>query len=442
MKERILLGVGASVLGFAVFAVALHVHFPSDAVVERAQWEVQNGSDGAYALEASGAQWWMPGGVTLSDATLLSVDDKRRSRGPDEGQAASRLFRADSASARLALLPLLTGTRIIQFAAEVYGGELTGEFGESATHRLITLQTDGLDLARIPIEGEDWTIDATGKLRIDADLALATEKGKKAPDSEGSVLIEIDDFVIENSTMMGMDLVSAEFQEAVLELQMKGKKAEVQRGRFESELIDLTLDGYVNMAASDPDRWRLRLELTFNLGESLDTMASMLPMLKKSRGEDGTYHMLCSGTWGNPRCAEDRSKVRGQRPKPNRARTELGAPDDRGDRKRSSRRDRRSKDADERREERRKRLEERRARLREDRPPEPPDDQFEDGPDIELDRDFDRGPPGRPLPFDRDDEDGPRLPPEFEDEFPPPDQGYDDRMEQGEELPDIGYIDE
>ena len=50
------------------------------------------------------------------------------------------------------------------------------------------------------------------------------------------------------------------------------------------------------MSSSNPDRWRLRIELMFTLGESLDTMASMLPSLKRARGEDGTYHMLCTGT--------------------------------------------------------------------------------------------------------------------------------------------------
>jgi type II secretion system protein N len=441
MKEQILLGVGSSLFGMAVFTVAMHIHFPSDAIVERARWEVQNGSDGAYALEASGARWWMPGGVTLSDATLLSVDQKRRSRDAEDGTTASPLFRADSASIRLALLPLLQGTRIVQYAAEVYGGEISGQFGESATHRLITIQTDGLDLARIPIEGEDWSVDATGMLRIEADLAIATEKGKKAPDSDGSILIEIDDFVVKNSTMMGMDLVAAEFQEAVLELSMKGKKAEVERGRFESDLIDLTLDGYMNMASSDPDRWRLRLELTFTLGESLDTMASMLPNLKRARGEDGTYHMMCTGTVSNPVCREDRSKVRGQNPRSKRAEGGFGvaSPDD-GDSKRT-RRDRRSKDADSRREDRRQRLEERRARLREDRPVPRPDERFEDGPDIEIDREFD-GPRGRPLPFDGEEDDGRPPPPEFEDDFPPPDQDFDDQMDPGEDLPEIGYIDE
>ena len=349
--SRLMLGVASSLLGLVVFVVAMHVHFPSAAIVERARWEVQTGSDGAYAFDASGASWWMPGGVTFADATLLSIDKKRRTApGEDAGSAGSPLFRADSVSARLALLPLLGGTQIVQYAAEVYGGELTGEFGESDTHRLITIQTDGLDLTRIPIEGDDWSIDARGLLRIDADLALATERGKGAPDSEGSIRVEIDDFVIENSTMMGMDLVAAEFSEAVLELEMKGKKAEVRKGRFESDLIDLTIDGNINMAASDPDRWRLRIELMFTLGESLDTMASMLPQLKRARGEDGTYHMICSGTWGKPTCREDRSKVRGERPaRANIGRSRPARGPDGDDDAREDRRRKRSDDAEKRR---------------------------------------------------------------------------------------------
>jgi hypothetical protein len=237
-----------------------------------------------------------------------------------------------------------------------------------------------------------------------------------------------------------MDLVAAEFTEAVLELKMKGKKAEVERGRFASDLVDLTLDGYVNMSASDPDRWRLRLELSFRLGESIDGMASMVPSLKRARGEDGMYHMMCTGTWGSPVCREDRSKVRGNRPSPQMDQVR-GEPSPEGEiGRRKERRDRRSKDSDQRREDRRRRLEERRARLREDRPP-IPDGPFEDGPDIELDRDFD-APRGRPVPFDRDEDELPPPPPEFEDDFQPPDMDFEDQMELPEELPDLGYIDE
>ena len=278
-------------------------------------------------------------------------------------------------------------------------------------------------------------------LLIDADLAIASERGKDAPDSEGSVLIEIDDFIIANSTMMGMDLVAAEFSEAVLELKMKGKKAEIERGRFESELVDLTIDGHVNMSASAIDRWRLRLELSFTLGESLDSMASMVPSLKRARGEDGTYHMLCTGTWGNPVCREDRSKVRGERPQRRGRGMDAAGPDEERPSTSSRRKKRRSEDAEKRREDRRRRLEDRRSRLREERPEELEEEGFDNGPDIELDREFDRPGPRRPMPF------GPGedldLPPqrEFEDDFVPPDfdEGglpLDDQSDEGEYIDD------
>ncbi len=444
MMNRLWLGLGASALGMVVFTVAMHVHFPGDAIVERARWEIQNASGGDYALEASGARWWMPGGVTFTDASILSIDNKRRTRGAEDGVTGKPMFQADSASVRLALLPLLRGTQVIQYAAEVYGGMLSGEFGESTTHRLITVHTDGLDLSRIPIEGEEWSVDAKGMLKIDADLAIATEKGKKAPDSEGSVLIEIDNFVIENSRMMGMDLVAAEFSEAVLELKMKGKKAEVERGRFESDLIDLTLGGHINMGASDPDRWRLRIELTFTLGESLDTMASMLPNMKRARGEDGTYHMLCTGTWGSPVCREDRSKVRGERPSRRAGRDDgeelQGA--DRPEKLPRRTAGRRSDDAEKRREERRRRLEERRARLRDDAPQPVDEERFDNGPDVELDGEFDRPGPRLP-PFGPDNDREIVPPPDFEDDFQPRD--FDDGnvpMDDGEGPEDLGYIDE
>jgi len=443
MMNRLQLGATASALGFVAFTVAMHVHFPSDAVVERARWEIQEASGGSYALEAESASWWMPGGVTFTDAVLLSVDQPTRRQSLDDVPpvGGSPLFRADTLSARLALLPLIGGERILQFAAEIWGGKLEGELGETDSHRLVKLHTDGIDLSGVPIEGEEWSIDARGMLRIDADLEIATQRGKDSPPNAGAILIEIDDFIIDSSSVMGMDLMAAEFSEAVLELEMDGKKAKVERGRFESDLIDLTIDGNVNMSNSDPDRWRLRLELTFTLGEELDRMASLLPMLKKSRAEDGTFHMMCTGTWGNPICREDRSKVRGTKSRGRQSsidRSDTDATKHKGDRKR------RSEDAKRRREERRKGLEERRARLRDERPPEggPGDEGFDDRPEIDIEEGFDGGPGRRPRFGPPDDFDGPPPPPDdlgqFDDDFPQPE--FDDSPH--DELPEIGYIDD
>ncbi len=436
------LGLGASALGAVTFATALHVHFPGEAVVQRVRWEIQENTKGEWAFEAEDAGWWMPGGITFENARMLRVDvpTGRRRGGADAeaAPAAKEFFRADSLSARLALLPLLTGTKVVEYAAEVWGGSLEGQFGESETHRLITIHTDGLDLTRIPLSGDEWSIDARGTLKLDADLQIALAKGKDAPPNSGTILLEIENFVIDNSTMMGMDLVSAEFREAVLELQMDGKKADIKRGHFESDLIDLTVGGNLNIATGDPDRWRIRVELSFTLGDTLDAMAGMLPNLKRARGEDGTYHMLCTGTWGNPVCREDRSKVRGgptaadRPPRPDRG--DLG-PGDGEDRRRK-----RTEDAEKRREERKKRLQDRRSRMRDERPPQaPPEDRFDDAPDIELDNPM--GMPKRPRQLPGDDFDRNYVPedgPQFDDEEPPVE--FDGPDVPGvDEMRDLGY---
>lgn len=438
--NRFALPLGASALGLLVFIGAMHLHFPSEAVVERARYAVQDGSKGKWALEASDASWWMPGGVTLSDVTVFRTEGARRRPSADEsGPIPGSIFmRSDSVSARVALLPLLSGQQMLDFVAEAWGGDLSGRFGEADGMRLVTLHTDGIDLARIPIEGEEWSVDASGLLKLDADLKLPLERGRDAPAPEGSILLEISDLVIKESRMMGMDLVAATFTEAVLELEMAGKKAEVQRGRFASDVIDLTIGGHMNVSAGDPSRWRLRLELEFTLDDQLDTMAKLLPTTKSARGEDGTYHMLCSGTLSSPSCKADRSKVRGGRV----GRPSLGNVDKEADdaprrprRKPTRSRSTRSRDddADARREERRRRLEERRARLRAEREDrgDPP---FDNGPDIELPLDEPRPPRG----FEPNDDFGDE---EFEEEFPPP-PDFEEPRDLDEELPEIGYIDD
>lgn len=373
--KKVVIGALAAVWGLVIFVVALHVHFPGDAALERAQWEVQSGSEGAWAIDAEAAHLWMLSGVEIEDLTVYKVDTTttRRRGGEDADPATAVPFlRAENARARLSLLPLLMGEREVAFDADVYGGNLSGTVAEGTTSRRIQLEGEDLDLSRVPLEGEDWNIEATGEARLDADLTLDAEDVKA---SAGRLKLVIDGFAIQSAKAMGLDLTPATFSEAVLEIALEDGKANIESGSFLSDIIGVDLDGFVTLSKRPWDRWRMKVGVKLQLGEELDTMAKFLPTLKNARGDDDRYHFTCSGSLGRPRCREDKTApgVSGAR-----AATKIGGAKDRErpNRKRA-RMDRRGKkdidgadageDRSEARERRLERIRERRERLRERR---------------------------------------------------------------------------
>ena len=149
--------------GLVVFVVGLHVNFPSEALLDRARWEVQDRSDGAWALDAQDARLWRLTGIEVDDAPLLQVPRQSR-RDAEDGEAVELqpLVRVDSLAARVHLMPLLTGTQELGFLASIFGGELDGSVGLDETRTHIVASGSGLDLSRMPTSGEEWSIDAAG----------------------------------------------------------------------------------------------------------------------------------------------------------------------------------------------------------------------------------------------------------------------------------------
>ena len=67
--------------GLLVFLVALHVHFPGDAAIARANG-VQNATDGAWAVDASAANLWRLSG--LASKTSSSTGGSHPSGGEED----------------------------------------------------------------------------------------------------------------------------------------------------------------------------------------------------------------------------------------------------------------------------------------------------------------------------------------------------------------------
>jgi type II secretion system protein N len=323
MIRNIAIAGGAMLLGSVCFVGGLWVHFPDDALITRLQYELQERGGGGWALEAEGARPWFPAGVTLTDVTLFEVQSpkpkpKRRrvknaedeDPAEDAAKKAVPFMRAATASVRLALLPMLLGKQQVDFAADVYGGDLSGSIATGGERRAVSIEGEDLDLSLVPISGDDWEIDATGLLNIDVDVDLSEAKGRSAEHS-GSVTLRFDKLALPRISVSGMDMMPVTFSEAGLTLELKGNKAEITQGRFEGDVVDATFTGNITLGSLEPSRWRMRVEIAVELDEKLGQMANMLPNLRGAKDENGVYHFLCTGSVSSPVCREDRSKGKG-----------------------------------------------------------------------------------------------------------------------------------
>lgn len=324
MIRNIAIGGGAMLVGAVCFIGGLWAHFPENALITRVQYELQERSGGAWAVDADGARPWFPAGLTLHDVVLYEVETpkpkprRRRLKGGDEAEGeedneikkAVPFLRATTASARIALLPLLMGKQQIDFDAGVYGGELSGSVATGGERRLVVVEGEDLDLSLVPMAGDDWEIDATGMLNIDIDVDLAETKGRNA-DHSGSVHLRFEQLALPRISVSGMDMMPVTFSAAGLSLELKGNKAEITQGRFEGDVVDATFTGNITLGSLEPARWRMRVEIAVELDEKLGKMANMLPNLRGAKDENGVYHFLCTGSVGSPVCREDRSKGKG-----------------------------------------------------------------------------------------------------------------------------------
>jgi len=320
MMRTALMILGAALWGLLVFVIGLRVNFPSDEALARLRYEVWRSSDGKYALEASGASLAFPLSLSLSDVTVYKVDKARKTvrrhrkkngRTDDDDvpeeeplPKATTWLQFEQLDASIGLLDLLAGKQALTFDTELYGGDLGGTvvLGEGSTH--IDIEGADIDLSTMNPSGDEWNLVLAGLAALDVEL---DQDAKDAKASTGTVSLLIDGLAFQSGKVMGMDIPATAFSESVLKMEVKGGKAEITEGHFASPLVDATLEGNITLAAKEMSRWRLRVTMKLKLGEEIDTLARMVPMLKNARDEDGLYHLICTGTMSSPTCREDRS---------------------------------------------------------------------------------------------------------------------------------------
>ena len=219
--------------GDSPYQVALHVHFRRRR--HRAKWEVQNATDGAWAVDFRRRPWplgrWHPdlvGWIHLPSGRWELRSRPRAVHACRERSARVALRAADGTRARSSAPTSTAETSTARSArAESLRGLEGGRWTCPACPRR-----------------EDWNIDATGLAHIAADLV-----GPRASSIGRRSSLAIDDLAIVSAKAIGIDLHRILLQE-VLGVVLEKGKAEIESGG--SERPHLCRDGLHLVPAVGP----------------------------------------------------------------------------------------------------------------------------------------------------------------------------------------------
>ncbi len=336
-----------------LFLITFFFTFPSDAVVERARWEVSERSNGQYSLELDDlGPWWL--GASATGVKLYSVP---RSGDPSLALLAKDLRVSASPFSLLSRAPTLSGS-ITPIDGTLYYSVGTARSEKKGDLKVngVEISADGFPLMELLLLSGT---DAAGTGDLDIDIDIDGEESLKG--SSGHVRIEgsglsLSELEIPGVGPLGMDIPIDELD---IDIKVDKGNASIKKGEVKSSLLQADLKGNI-LLASTMERSTLNVEIVLsNLGSDLQNFAPMLSQAEESPGSK-TYKFTCSGTVGNPRCEMGEGRKSATRNLRDRSRSS------RGRESRTDRPTRERPDADELKKKREERLE-RLRKLREDR---------------------------------------------------------------------------
>jgi type II secretion system protein N len=346
MRAKILWGLAGAGWFVLCLMVSFWLTFPSQTLIDRARFEVQNASDGAMALNiASLSPRWM--GVAAGDVEIVSVS------GDGEG---STLLRADGITAHAGLWSLITGAP--NFSGYATFGEGTLSYSGSVSSN----EEGQLGLRRIGIEASEFPLSAIGALLapllgdgfegtgfVDLSVELVVPEGIGS--ARGKISIAGKDLVVTVSVPdpFGGDepfpIGPVSIADLDMVLSVQDGRAEVTRGKMQSDFLTLGLDGKI-LLNDVPMRSRLQLEA--HLSDLGGDLASFESLLSRAKGDDEKYHysIACTLDRLNARCFKPK-RSRGPRASRQRKPLEELSPEERAEKDRMA--DERAKRREERR---------------------------------------------------------------------------------------------
>ena len=284
--QKLLWIIGGFVWAAICFRTALSVHFPTDEVRNRIQYEAQqSGYDVQFDdLGPNGLV-----GASIENAKILKVNKR--------DQSATPFLAIDNLSVSVNPIMLMMSKLSASIDAELFGG--TADLGYQRSIQgegIFDFQSDiqDINLAQIPIAGSSWSLDMLGKLNWTNDVHINPDKIRE---SYGSGQLSIDGFAIDGGKVAGVELMALNFTEALLAYSIDKGKVTIDTGKFEGEQISIEVNGTI-MLKKKLGNSRLALELIMTFGQELKMMARFIPGLEDIGNDQ--YKLTISGSINNP----------------------------------------------------------------------------------------------------------------------------------------------
>jgi type II secretion system protein N len=321
VKERLrerLIAAGAAV-GYPLFYVVCLVvfaawTFPLDKVRDRIVAgfnESQRDSPGGRELSIGElSSSWVTGlklsGVRLGDRD--AVKDPSKPEGKDD-------LRIDAVTVRLALLPLLVGTKSVEFQAELFGGRVEGVWKDKGKATSLDVTLDGLDLGQVTPLTQLLEVPVDGTLGGTMKLDLPEGKVTKA---NGTLTIEAEGVALGDgkASLMGkLPVPKLTLGTFSIDADVKDGTIKVSRLGASGKDVDFLADARIplrdevmesqadmNLRFRVNDGYRGKNDSTKALfgapGSTVPGVLDLDPKVKQSKRADGFYTWHAHGPLG------------------------------------------------------------------------------------------------------------------------------------------------
>ena len=316
MKERLLKL--APWIGFPIFYLVCLVlfaswTFPYETLKERIilsfnQQQRETNGQQELRIESLGSHWLS--GVHAKGVHLVSP--------PSEVGKPPSDMKLDDVRARVSLLGLLVGNRVVSFKVSAFCGTIDGDYDDHGKEKRIDVDVDGIDIGQVEPITQALGVPLEGKITGQVKLTLPEGKASKA---NGAVTLESADTAVGDGKAkikgvplalpkmnLGALTLAAEAKEGILrvsKLAAGGKDIELS-GEGRIQLREIASDSLcdVNLRFKVNDSYKGKNDTTKSIfgapGATTGAMLDYDPKVKQSKRPDGFYGWHMRGQLGKP----------------------------------------------------------------------------------------------------------------------------------------------
>ena len=308
--RKILIGVGYAAFYLFSLVVFFYLTFPYSRLQERIVRDFnarQTGPD-AMRLEIDSIDSYWLSGVEAEGVRLISKPEPAVAGKPAKPKVTS----IEHAHARVSLLSLLIGKRVVSFGADAFGGTVDGSITDSDAERVVSMDIDGLDLGQTPLLAGLVGLPVTGKLAGSVELTSPEARLSKG---EGKMSLKISGVTVGDGKAKIRDIIALPKLDAgEISLEAEVKAGQVKDLQLSANGPDLQLGAEGSIRLRDqPEQSLLTLTAEFKFTDrytNKDDLTKAIfgpsgafdldPKNRRAKRPDGSYGWRVTGSLAKP----------------------------------------------------------------------------------------------------------------------------------------------